>query len=467
MEIKEIQVSVGDLVPGMYVCRLDCPWSSTPFPIQGFRITSLADVAALGTYCSHVYVDSVKESNSIDTRGAVWAPGARQSKFSPRVVKNDRRKVSSKTYADASYISLKKHTKGYPVTMSLRDEVVRAKYVMRDLRADLSLVSRQISRGKLTDYGSLRKNVEAMVQSVLRCPDAFAWLIRLREKDQHSHDHSLRSSLWAVQFARYVGMDSQEIAVLCLGTLLKDIGKVKVSNVILRKQNRTEEEEREYYSYVSHGVEMLRQTRKVEPRVISIVRYHAERHKGQGFLEGLSGAKIPLLARIAGMATAYDLICNPRGADQPVAPSRAVSLLYNMRGNEFEEDLIIDFIQSVGLYPTGTLVELTTGDIGVVVEQHPKSRLAPQVAILHQGEGDLNQNMFLVDLKEEEKTISTLEQRRGSDLQVIGRVAIARDLEPTGYDVDLSNVSMLFMSGETEGSNKLWAVMRKKMGLKN
>jgi len=249
-------------------------------------------------------------------------------------------------------------------------------------------------------------------------------------------------------------MDKAEIHTLCMGTLLKDIGKTKISNAILRKSERSEEETAEYRRFVDCGVEILRQTRVVEPRVISVVRYHCERHDGSGYPEGLFGNKIPLLARIAGIATVYDAICNPRVSVEPVPPSKGVSMLYNMRDREFQEDLVIKFIQSVGLYPTGTLVELTSGDIGVVVEQHPQSRLAPRVAVLDQAGADLCHNIILVDLKDEEGTRTTLLKNGREGVDRVDRVAIARDLEPTGYDIDMTAIAALVMDRTLAASHE-------------
>lgn len=462
MAIKQIQIDVADLTLGMFVSRLDRPWRNTPFPLQGFHVRSSEDIATLKTYCDYVFIDVTKGKGLLEENVVILPRSDRRGQIrSGR--KLDRRNAgrSVSVVDDCPPIPIRKGV--YESTVSLRIEAEHAKNIVRDLRGNLSLVSRQIARGKLEDYEKLKENVRGMVDSVLRCPDAFTWLVRLREKDQHIYDHSLRSSLWAVQFARFIGMDKQEISVLCLGTLLKDIGKIKVPNALLRKQNRTEEEELEYYKYIPYGVEMLRNTRKVEPRIISVVRYHAERHNGQGYPERLSGTKIPLLARVAGIATTYDIISNPRETSYPLAPSRAVSLLYDMRGDAFQEDLVVQFIQSVGLYPTGTLVELTTGDIGVIVEQHPKSRLTPQVAILGQSEDNLNENIFLVDLKDAQQTRLALEETSGVSLQDVDRIAVARDLEPIGYDVDLSNISTLFMKDEVQSKEGFWATLRGKM----
>ena len=277
-----------------------------------------------------------------------------------------------------------------------------------------------------------------MVDSVLRCLDAFTWLMRLRRKDQQSYDHSLRSALWAVQFARFIGTSREEIQVLCTATLLKDIGKMRLPKDLLNKNNRSPEEEHQYRRFLEYGVEMLRNTHQVETKVISVVRHHCERFDGSGFPEGLVGSKIPLLAQMCGIATVYDAISNPRESSTPVAASRAISMVYNMRDRQFREDLVLQFIQSIGLYPTGTMVELTTGDIGVVVEQDAESRLTPRIALLanRRGEGE----KVIVDLKDQ-KSVSHLLEDSQQLMRNPEKVAIARDLEPSRFDFDVSDLS--------------------------
>ena len=462
MELKQIQVNVADLTLGMYVSRLDRPWKNTPFPLQGFYIRASEDIATLKTYCDFVYIDVTKGRGLLDS-GDPAPGGDRRARI--RLDSPDRRKnFRAVPHVDDGCPPINVRRGVYEVTTSLKAEAALAQRLVRDLRANLNVVSRQIARGNADDYENLKSNVGGMVESVLRCPDAFTWLVRLRDSDQHTHDHSLRSALWAVQFARYIGMDKNEISVLCMGTLLKDIGKIRIPNALLRKRDRSEEEEQEYQKYVEYGVEMLRNTRKVEPRVISVVRYHGERHNGQGFPERIAGTKIPLLARIAGIAATYDTICNPREATHPLAPSRAVSMLYNMRGEAFQEDLVVQFIQSVGLYPTGTLVELSTGDIGVVVEQHPKSRLTPQIAILGRSVDNLSENVYLIDLKNEETARTLLETNSNTDLGSVDRIAIARDLEPVGYEVDMANISALFLAETmSEGKGGFWQTLKEKL----
>ncbi len=468
MSIKQVQVDVDNLVLGMYISRLDRPWSQTPFTLQGFYLRSADEICRLKAYCSHVFIDISKGRAPLSAASAPIMKGQiKKSLYDPMARSNPQSGVSTirrnKAQVIAAPITVRKGV--YTTSTTLRREAAQAKKVVSRLKGSLTLVVKQIGRGRTVDYECLKDSVGDMVDSVLRCPDAFTWLVRLRQHDEHSYDHSLRSALWAVQFARYIGMPKDEISVLCLGTLLKDIGKGKLSKRLVRKQNRSAAEEIEYRKYVSHGVEMLRQTRKIEPRVISVVRHHAERSDGSGYPEGLTGGKIPLLARIAGIASTYDGICCPRDTTVPLAPSRAVSVLYSMRDKQFSDDLVVSFIQSIGLYPTGTLVELTTGDIGVVTEQHPKSRLTPKVAVFGRNGTELRDAVIVVDLKDDDKTRQALGNKSESGNRLVERAAIARDLEPGGYDVDLSSIARLFIKQKFDSSGGFLSGWRQRLHL--
>ncbi|WP_461480505.1 HD-GYP domain-containing protein [Porticoccus sp.] len=442
MSIKQIKIRADDITIGMFVSCLDRPWSQTPFPIQGLLVKSPKEITALRHYCDHVFIDVTKGASPIGapvSEGYISQAGQGKKIISSLV----KAQAGIAEKSDVTPIEVRHNV--YTEVVPLSSEVEHAEKALLQLRGQFTLAAKQIAKGRDFDYQQLKDAVADMVNSVVRCPDAFTWLLRLRLKDQQTHDHSMRAALWAVQFARFIGMPKGDMSVLCLGTLLKDIGKVKLPNGLLRKKRRTPEEAAEYQKFVEYGVEMLRASKSVEPRVISVVRYHCERFDGSGFPEGILGGKIPLLARIAGIATTYDAISNPLESEEPVAPSRAVSLLYNMRDKKFQDDLVVQFIQSIGLYPTGTLVELTTGDVGVVVEQHAQSRLTPKVAVFNQKKAKASGEYILLDLKDEEQSRRELVKSGIAKASSVSKLAIARDLEISGYDVDIPAVSSIFM----------------------
>ncbi len=451
MSIKQVQVAANEITLGMFVSGLDRPWTQTPFPLQGFLVRSPDDIDTLRTYCDYVYIDI--------TKGRVPA-GADPAKFTrTKPARRDQHLAGSASLAAAGKVPSPFAVKPdvYKTVTPLRKELVNANRVLVTLKGNMTLFARQLAKGRPIDYQSLKLSADSMVDSVLRCPDAFTWLLRLRGKDQQTYDHSLRSALWAVQFARYIGMSKDAIQVLCTATLLKDIGKLRLPQELLHKPDRSEEEEAQYRRFVDYSVEMLLNTHQVEPKVISVVRHHCERFDGSGFPQKLVGSKIPVLAQICGIASTYDAVSNPYESSKPLASSRAVSLLYNMRDQLFREDLVLQFIQSVGVYPTGTLVELTTGDIGVVVEQDPKSRLTPQVSVLSPKK---NKGNIVIDLKNESDARDILFNAGSYRAHKVPKLAIARDLEPSCMDLAIEEISPDFVSRTQETKTGLLATLK-------
>jgi hypothetical protein len=122
---------------------------------------------------------------------------------------------------------------------------------------------------------------------------------------------------------------------------------------------------------------------------------------------------------------------------QPVAPSRAISRLYDLRGHEFQEQLVVEFIRAIGLYPTGTLVELSTGEVAVVVEQNFSRRLKPKVMIVLDAAKQVLTEPTLLDLAEDEREKQALIDSGKKTLEEAGKVDIIRDLEPGSCAVDI------------------------------
>jgi HD-GYP domain-containing protein (c-di-GMP phosphodiesterase class II) len=373
MSLQQLKVFIHELEVGMFVSTLDKPWAETPFPIQGFMIKNLADASRVKAYCDYVYIDVAKGASPLDIKTAAADNSVHRNDRSSVILNNSLNSnnigYNNQSSAPRSFV-VKPYI--YNKTVELAKEVPAARRVMNNLVGCLSVATRQITKGGTFNLDQLQETVDDMVDSVVRCPDAFTWLLRLRAKDPHTHDHSIRSSLWATQFARHIGLDIEQLKDLCLATLLKDVGKAGMDRTLLRKADRNAEEEAEYRSFVSTSVENLKQSDFSNRRVLNIIKFHCERYNGSGFPKGCSGKRIPFLAAIAGIASEFDRLCNPREVTETLTPSKATGRLYELRGQAFAEDLVIEFIRSVGLYPAGTVVELTTGDLGMVVEQNPK-----------------------------------------------------------------------------------------------
>ncbi len=164
--------------------------------------------------------------------------------------------------------------------------------------------------------------------------------------------------------------------------------------------------------------------------VIDIVAHHHERFDGSGYPQGLSGDEIPAMARIAAIVDTYDAVTSNRSHASAISPSNAIKMLYRSRNIEFQAELVEVFIQAVGIYPAGTIVELTSGAVGVVVSEYRTRRLKPKVLMLLDERKYHLREPTLVDLNE-------LSASPDADPP-----AIARSLEPGAYGIDLSEVKV-------------------------
>jgi len=439
MGVKQVKVDVNSLSVGMFVSGLDRPWTQTPFPLQGFYIRDAEDIVQLQQYCKFVTVDVEKQPLPVVTSLKVMskAPPGRQGK--PLASSEKKQKVAPQGPV-VTVPPVKVLHNHYPVQEPLKKEVKKAEQLHQEVFSSVTDVVQQLDAGEAVSLKSTRRAASAMVDSILRHPDALTWLARVKDVDEHTYSHSVRSAVWAIIFGRHIGMGKEDLDLLAMGVLLKDIGKSHLDRELLEKHELTAEEEKQYQQFVALGVEMLRSDPAIEPRVISVVKNHCERLNGTGFPAGLKGGKIPVSARIAGMVSFYDEITHSRGGNRPLSPSRAVSRLYECRNREFQEDLVVEFIRAIGLYPTGTLVELSTGEVAIVVEQNTERRLKPKVLIVLDACKKPLQKPLMFDLAQDERDKQALVDSGKADYTTVGLIEIATDLEQGSFDIDVAEI---------------------------
>ncbi|MFZ5723327.1 MAG: HD-GYP domain-containing protein [Pseudomonadota bacterium] len=408
MAVKQEKVSTSDLAVGMYVAALDRPWVETPFPIQGFHIATQTDIDQIRRFCRHVYVDRALSRVQVAFQGVATTAGR-----SPTGIVNPAARI--RKFAPVVYETTQPLQKEVAVAATLHQEIARAiVQVLNDVRG-----------GKELNLLVIKKVAGLMVNSVTRNPDAFVWLSRVRDADSYSYAHSLRSSVWALVFGRHLGMPRDILEDLALGVLLAEVGKTKIPRSLLMKPDKlTEDETIQVRKHVEYGVDILRQCQGISETVISVAQFHHERYNGSGYPYGLAGADIPLLSRIAGIVDTYDAITSPRPYAEPRTSSEAVSMLYESRDKLFQAQLIEQFIQAVGVYPTGTMVQLSTQEVGIVISQNTARRLRPIVMLVADHEQNLLPTAEVVDLMKLEHDSA------GNPL------SIARCLKPGEFGID-------------------------------
>lgn len=405
------KVYTKDLAVGMYVSGLDRPWLETPFIIQGFRLESTDEIERVQNYCKYVFVDVAKSRDpSHPLLRQVSAP---------------------KTSIPITEIFPGRPLKPYPTTSDWKDESAQAWLVLDYLVDDVNAIFEHVSDGGSLNVVRLKKSVEPVVESMTRNPDACIWLARLKQHDQYAYQHSLSAAIWAVALGRQLGLPRHDLRSLAIGCMLMDVGKLRLDPSLLQAARSLSEEETESMRlHVSHGVDIVRESGIMNQDVLDIVAHHHERYDGSGYPQGLAGEQIPAFARIAGIVDTYDAVTSNRSHAPAVSPSNAIKMLYRARNIDFQSELVEVFIQAVGIYPAGTIVELTTGEVGVVVSEYRTRRLKPKVMVLLDSRKYRLREPKLVDLSELDNNPAK------------GPLAIAKSLEPGAHDIDLSKLEI-------------------------
>jgi HD-GYP domain-containing protein (c-di-GMP phosphodiesterase class II) len=146
-----------------------------------------------------------------------------------------------------------------------------------------------------------------------------------------------------------------------MGGMLMDVGKLRIDPELLRADRAlSEEETQRMRMHVQYGIEIIEESGVINPDVYSMVAHHHERHNGSGYPLGLKSDDIPAVARIAGIVDSYDAMTSDRSHAPSLSPSEAIKVLYKSRDVEFQAELVEAFIQAIGIYPAGTIVELST-----------------------------------------------------------------------------------------------------------
>lgn len=356
MALEEKRILVGLLQKGMFVSRLDRDWVGTPFPFQGFVIESDRDVEVLARYCTSVFVDVVK--GLAPAEGLLTLERSASPVFPPRVAQ----------YAD---------------TVSLQDELPQARKAHAILHQLASTLEDDVRAGRRISAEAVRAAVEPMVDSLLRNADSLFWLISLMRQDDHAYLHAVNCSALAAAFGRHLALPKAVLVEMSMGGFLMDVGMATLPKELLDPSaSRSDEDGLRMRDHVAAGLRVLEQAGITGTWTRDMLAHHHERHDGSGYPAGLAGGAIPLAGRIAGIIDTYDVLISDHPHCRGDSQHGALQALYRAADRLYQGEVVEQFLQCLSVYPTGSLVELSSGEVAVVMAQNQARRLQPRVMVL-------------------------------------------------------------------------------------
>lgn len=233
------------------------------------------------------------------------------------------------------------------------------------------------------DLSSVSEVLDNLVESIGRTPDALLWLAKLKKSDGHAYNLALNVSVTLMAFNSFLGLSKEQVKASGLAGLLQDIGKANLSaDVLLKKGKLTREEYQYAQKHVDESLSILRATPDIPAAVIKLVAEHHERADGSGYPQQLKESELSLISQASGLVDTYCALTNDRSYAQAAYHQQALEKIHALSGKQFTTELIDQLVQFMGIYPVSSLVELNTGEVGVVIQQNQVRRLLPRIMLL-------------------------------------------------------------------------------------
>jgi putative nucleotidyltransferase with HDIG domain len=380
----------------MYVADVGRSWLNHPWKTKSKLITSQDEIKELLDYgITEVVVDTDKSAAETDAAARQSAPGKTGEGVTPegkagRTAPNKARPAPkapplhpAPDAVSAVEMELPKAGKAYNKALDTSKALVAA-----------------CRMNKKIELQAVQENVDELVESVSRNRDALMALMKLRHFDDYTYTHSLNVSVLAISTGKSLGLSDKDLKVLGMGTMFHDLGKARIPGHILNKPGKLSDEE--FVIMRNHaalsGQIIQEQHLQVEDLVYKIARHHHERIDGSGYPDGLEGGAIPPLVTICGLSDVYDALTSDRVYHKGRSPHEALKFIYSLRGTHFQAEWVDRFVQSVGIYPPGTLVQLNSEQTAVVMDINQNALHAPLVKLIADPTGMLYSRPKLMDL---------------------------------------------------------------------
>jgi len=360
------RITVEQLRLGMYLHELGCAWMDHPFWRKTFLLDDPKDLQIiLSARIKWVKIDTAQGLDVANASDAGSVDDGDQQAVAETI---------AVTPAQDAPITAQRR--------SVSQEAAQAVKICAKSKQAVASMFGEARMGKALNCDDALPLVEEISNSVLRNPDALISLARLKNKDDYTYMHSVAVCALMVALARRLGLNEAEVREAGLAGLLHDIGKMMIPMGILDKPGKlTDAEFAIVKNHPSEGHKMLLQGSGVSEVALDVCLHHHEKVDGSGYPEHLSEQQISLYAKMGAVCDVYDAITSNRPYKSGWEPAESLRRMAEWRKGHFDQRIFEAFVRSVGIYPIGSLVQLKSGRLGVVIAQTANSLLTPTVKI--------------------------------------------------------------------------------------
>ncbi|QLE87493.1 HD-GYP domain-containing protein [Shewanella sp. Scap07] len=305
-------------------------------------------------------------------------------------------------------------------TVNREQSQIKAKKLLIEAKGLVKKVLSETFEGKAVEVEPFEALADNMIASVLDDSDALKCVSALRTKDAYLLEHSINVAFLLITFGKYLKLEKNILRQMAIGGILHDIGKIKVDDEILNKPARLTPEEFEHMKlHQVYAAEIMAETTGLSQISKDVCLMHHEKLDGKGYPHGLKGDEIPLHGRMSCIVDIFDALTATRCYKEAMSPAAAFKVLLSLTPFHLDEKLVYEFIRCVGVYPVGSLVELSDGRVGIVWDAKNRDALHPILKCFYSNKHKRYVDVAMVDLLK-------------SDLH------IERGVSPSSLDVDPS-----------------------------
>lgn len=374
------KIAVEQLVIGMHLKEFCGSWMEHPFWRSGFVITDPKDLVTIrASAIREVWIDC---SKGLDV--AVGELAVSVSESEEQVEAELREAVSS--LRDIA-------------PLSVDQELVRAAKICHQSKQAVLSMFQEARMGKTVDTGGAKQLVQEITDSVTRNPGALISLARLKTADDYTYMHSVAVCAMMVALAKQLGLSEEDTRSAGIAGLMHDLGKAAMPMDVLNKPGKlTDAEFAIIKTHPEEGYKLLQTGNDVDPMVLDVCLHHHEKVDGSGYPKGLKGDQISLFAKMGAVCDVYDAITSNRPYKLGWDPAESLRKMAEWATGHFDGKVFQAFVKSLGIYPIGSLVQLSSGRLAVVVEQTNKSLTTPRVKVFYSTKSHMRIVPEVVDL---------------------------------------------------------------------
>ena len=395
------RISIQHLTLGMYVHDFCGSWMDHPFWRAKFVLKEPKDLARIkAASIEEVWIDT---SKGLDVAAGVRSVSREEADFQVETDFGMLDKLPPLQVDPPSPPSpppAPRRASGRAAA-SMHSELQAAASICGEARQAMVSMFSEARMGKAVNSENARSLVEEISDSVTRNPGALISLARLKTADDYTYMHSVAVCALMVALAKQINLNEEHTRVAGMAGLLHDLGKAAIPLAVLNKPGKlTDAEFAVVQSHPVQGYLMLQEGGSAEDAVLDACRHHHEKMDGSGYPDRLKGEQLTLIAHMTAGCEVYDAITSDRPYKRGWDPAESLRRMAEWTKGHFDPRLFQAFVKSIGIYPVGSLVRLTSGRIGVVTEQGQKSLTSPKVKVFFSTKSDMRIPPAVIDLAE-------------------------------------------------------------------